>query len=348
MQRRDSLLKGQARGAARRRAPKRGIACPNCSGIGLQTMKRIFFFLAAFVLVFGLQSLFAADRPIVNSTLLFASEEARDLASRIDLGSGEHISLSLGQPAEMDRIFAQREDQNIEAVEGRARRGAEDTAPILEDPQPAFQAKSIAALTTTTAFPQANPGGPADVAALNAGPSWTAIGPAPIPNGQTDPANANGISQTQSPVSGRTTAIAVDPTNSNIAYVGTAQGGLYRTLNGGASWTPLLDNALALAVGSVKIDPKDRTKVLVGTGEGNFSGDSYVGVGVYMITNADSAAPVLNGPYNLDTGGKDVMTRRCAVSIAIASNNDNKVYVRTVTSVAERYGCVHGTLAVSV
>src|SRR5882724_10771932 len=50
--------------------------------------------------------------------------------------------------------------------------------------------------------------------------SWTALGPAPIPNGQTIPADANGISLTQQPVSGRVTAIDIDPTNPNTVYVG--------------------------------------------------------------------------------------------------------------------------------
>src|SRR5206468_7180869 len=106
-------------------------------------------------------------------------------------------------------------------------------------------------------------------------PAWTALGPAPIPNGQTEPADANGISLTQAPVSGRTTAIIIDPGDANVAYVGTAQGGLYRTLDGGLTWTPLLDNALSLAVGSVVFDPGDTTfnTLLVGTGESNFSGD---------------------------------------------------------------------------
>src|SRR5205807_6174227 len=43
------------------------------------------------------------------------------------------------------------------------------------------------------------------------GPAWTSLGPAPIPNGQTEPADANGISLTQAPVSGRLTAVAIDP-----------------------------------------------------------------------------------------------------------------------------------------
>jgi hypothetical protein len=159
--------------------------------------------------------------------------------------------------------------------------------------------------------------------------SWTALGPAPIPNGQTEPADPNGISLTQAPVSGRTTAIAISAADANIAFVGTAQGGLYRTTDGGTTWTPLLDNALSLAVGSVVIDPANT--VLVGTGESNFSGDSFAGVGVYRITNAMGANPVLTGPYNQDTGGMDVMTHRGIPGLAIDPNNHDIVYVGTAT-----------------
>jgi len=80
-------------------------------------------------------------------------------------------------------------------------------------------------------------------------PQWTPLGPAPIPNGQTTPPRAT------DPVSGRVTAIAIHPTNPNTVYVGTAQGGVYRSLDAGAHWTPLLDNALSLAVGAIGIAP---------------------------------------------------------------------------------------------
>ena len=77
---------------------------------------------------------------------------------------------------------------------------------------------------------------------------WTPVGPAPIPDGQT-----NLIDATRNPVSGRVLAIAIHPTNPDIVYIGTAQGGLYRTLNSGQSWTPLMDNALSLAAGAVTV-----------------------------------------------------------------------------------------------
>ena len=44
-------------------------------------------------------------------------------------------------------------------------------------------------------------------------------------------------------MSGRVTSIAVDPTNDQIAFLGAAQGGVWRTLDGGAHWIPLMDSA---------------------------------------------------------------------------------------------------------
>src|SRR5207247_592753 len=82
--------------------------------------------------------------------------------------------------------------------------------------------------------------------------NWTAIGPAPLPD-------------FTNPLSGRVTAIAVNPTNANIVYLGTAQGGLWRTLDGGSSWTALMDNAQSLAIGAVTIDPLNPSTVFVGT-----------------------------------------------------------------------------------
>ena len=85
-------------------------------------------------------------------------------------------------------------------------------------------------------------------------------------------------------MSGRATAIAIDPTDPAIVYLGTAQGGLFRTTDGGSNWTALMDNAQSLAIGAITIDPADCTIVFVGTGEANQSLDSFFGVGVYKDT----------------------------------------------------------------
>ena len=153
---------------------------------------------------------------------------------------------------------------------------------------------------------------------------WTPLGPAPIPNGQT-----TGVSQA---VSGRVTVIAVHPTNENIVYVGTAQGGLYRSLNGGATWTPLTDNALSLAIGSIAIDPLDPTTLVVGTGEGNLSADSFFGVGVYVIKNADTT-PQLLGPFNKDGANNDIFTGRAITRVLVSPTDDNIVFVSTTSGI---------------
>ncbi|MBI1761579.1 MAG: Ig-like domain repeat protein [Acidobacteria bacterium] len=163
--------------------------------------------------------------------------------------------------------------------------------------------------------------------------AWTPIGPAPIPNGQTTPVV---------PVSGRVTAIDVHPTNPNIVYVGTAQGGVYRSLNGGTTWTPLMDDALSLAIGAVTISPSDPTTVFVGTGEGNFSGDSFFGVGVYVIKNADSATPQLVGPLNKDTSNADVMTGRSIGKILVHPTDPNIIFVATTSGTAGNGGGTTG------
>jgi hypothetical protein len=153
---------------------------------------------------------------------------------------------------------------------------------------------------------------------------WTPLGPAPIPNGQT-----TGVIQA---VSGRVTVIAVHPTNENIVYVGTAQGGLYRSLNGGATWTPLMDSALSLAIGSIAIDPLDPTTLVVGTGEGNLSADSFFGVGVYLIKNADTA-PQLLGPFNKDGANNDIFTGRAITRVLVSPTDDNIVFVATTSGI---------------
>jgi photosystem II stability/assembly factor-like uncharacterized protein len=160
---------------------------------------------------------------------------------------------------------------------------------------------------------------------------WTSIGPAPIPNGQVEGPVAT-------PVSGRVSAIAVHPTNPNIVYVGAAQGGVYRSLDGGTSWVPIFDDAQSLAIGAIAIAPSDPSTVFVGTGEANFSCDSFFGVGIYRISNADTA-PVLAGPFNRNGSDVDVMTGRSISKIVVHPTDPNSLFVATTSGVAG-VGCL--------
>lgn len=94
-------------------------------------------------------------------------------------------------------------------------------------------------------------------------------------------------------VSGRTTALALSPrcsTNSCTLYVGTAGGGLWVSRNPFAAtptWTSIGSGIPSGAIGSLALDPSDRTgrTIYVGTGEQNGSSDSEAGVGLFKSTN---------------------------------------------------------------
>ena len=154
---------------------------------------------------------------------------------------------------------------------------------------------------------------------------WTALGPAPIPNGQT-------VAPT-SAVSGRTISIAIHPTNPNIVYVGTAGGGLYRSTDGGNNWLALMDNALSLAIGALAIAPSQPETLYVGTGEHNFSQDSFFGVGVYRIDNASSVNPTISGPFNLNGSSADIFSGRGISEIQVHPTLPGTIFVATTSGV---------------
>jgi len=68
-------------------------------------------------------------------------------------------------------------------------------------------------------------------------------------------------------VGGRTRCLVIHPTNSNIMWVGGATGGVWKTTDGGQSWTPQTDFAPVLTINSLVIDPNDPNTLYAGTGE---------------------------------------------------------------------------------
>ncbi len=80
---------------------------------------------------------------------------------------------------------------------------------------------------------------------------------------------------------GRVTAITVDPRDADVIYVGSASGGVFKTTNDAATWTPVFDHASNLSVGAIALAPSDPDEVWVGTGEANNRNSSPFGAGLY-------------------------------------------------------------------
>ncbi|GBD91672.1 hypothetical protein BMS3Abin04_02404 [bacterium BMS3Abin04] len=92
--------------------------------------------------------------------------------------------------------------------------------------------------------------------------SWSALGPGNI--------------------GGRIRSIIIRPSNSNHILIGSVSGGIWKSVDGGASWTPKIDDGNPLAIGSMV---NDGDVVYAGTGEGWFNIDAVYGGGIWKSTD---------------------------------------------------------------
>lgn len=115
---------------------------------------------------------------------------------------------------------------------------------------------------------------------------------------------------------GRIADIAIHPDDLSTWYVAVGSGGVWKTTNRGATWTPIFDDQAAYSIGIVTIDPNNPNVVWVGTGE-NVSG-RHVGWG--------------DGVYKSENGGKTWQNMGLPKSehigkILIDPRNSDVVYV---------------------
>lgn len=99
--------------------------------------------------------------------------------------------------------------------------------------------------------------------------TWTAIGPMGPISG-----NAGG----QLLKSGRLNFITISPTNTNVLWVGAPAGGLWKSTNGGTSWTTNTDNLSVTGCSDLAIDPTNPNIMYLATGDGNAGDTRTIGV----------------------------------------------------------------------
>ncbi|MEE8377041.1 MAG: hypothetical protein V3R45_01595, partial [Candidatus Aminicenantaceae bacterium] len=86
--------------------------------------------------------------------------------------------------------------------------------------------------------------------------------------------------------SGRITDFAVPNGQSQIYYVATASGGVWKTEDGGISFVPIFDQYGNMSIGNIDVAQSDHNIVYMGTGEAMHARSSSHGNGMWKSTDA--------------------------------------------------------------
>src|SRR5205823_7656519 len=107
---------------------------------------------------------------------------------------------------------------------------------------------------------------------------------------------------------GRVSGVAGGPAGPSTIFIAAAGGGVWKTSDAGQTWIPLTDNQAVDFMGSIAIAPSNHNVIYAGTGEANFSGDSFYGRGVLLSTD---------GGATWSLTGNSVFNRKAMSKIAI-------------------------------
>lgn len=85
---------------------------------------------------------------------------------------------------------------------------------------------------------------------------------------------------------GRTLAVGGVAGDAKTFYLGSVDGGVWKTTDGGQNWEPIFDAEPVQSIGALEVAPSDPNIIYVGTGEGAIRNDISYGNGVYKSTDA--------------------------------------------------------------
>jgi photosystem II stability/assembly factor-like uncharacterized protein len=143
-------------------------------------------------------------------------------------------------------------------------------------------------------------------AAVQVPASWRPLGPFSVPHGQT---YGDGPGSRPS-VSGRVSAIAVDPSNPAHLLVCGGGGGVWESKDTGATWAPRTDSQPSLAMGAIAFTPSNPTIVYAGTGEGDSTfvdSPNLLGAGLLRSIDGGTTWSVCATSPFVDAGFYDIV-----------------------------------------
>lgn len=123
---------------------------------------------------------------------------------------------------------------------------------------------------------------------------------------------------------GRVLAVAGIAGDAETFYFGAAAGGVWKTTNGGLSWTPLFDHQSVASIGALAVAPSNTNVIYAGSGEACIRGNISHGDGVYKSVDA--------GKTWVNIGLRD--TRHIARILVDPKNPDNVL----VAALGHAYG----------
>ncbi len=88
------------------------------------------------------------------------------------------------------------------------------------------------------------------------------------------------------PPGNRTSAVCGVPGGPLTYYIGASSGGVWKSADGGTTWTPVFDGQPAQSIGALAVAPSDPNIVWAGTGEAFIRSNVSIGNGVYKSTDA--------------------------------------------------------------
>ncbi|MCU0433996.1 MAG: T9SS type A sorting domain-containing protein [Bacteroidia bacterium] len=119
---------------------------------------------------------------------------------------------------------------------------------------------------------------------------------------------------------GRTTCIAFHPTNANTFYVGAPIGGLWKTTDGGQTYTPLTDALPYVSVGSCLVDPVNPNNIYISVGD--HQGWWNYSLGIYKSTDGGATWNTTGLSWQLSQG-------RAISGMVMDPNNAQIIYAAT-------------------
>lgn len=145
-------------------------------------------------------------------------------------------------------------------------------------------------------------------------------------------------------IGGRTLALAINPSNPDIIYAGSASGGLWKSATGGSglnAWEYVRTGYPVLGVGAIAIDPNDTNTMYIGTGENYGSLESFPGIGYRRTTRGSYGIGILKSKDGGLTWGKSLdwsLDQRTAVQkIQVNPIRSNSVWAATTEGLYRSY-----------